>query len=73
MRIIKHGRIEREEITRTVTFECKNCGCIFEEDTMDLRPKYAYTCPCPDCGREVWSNKYKDTKYINYYKVGDAK
>lgn len=72
MRIIKHGRIEREEIIRTVTFECKNCGCIFEEDITDLGPKYAYTCPCPDCGREVWSFKYKDTKYINYYKVGDV-
>ena len=72
MRVIKHGRIKREGIIRTVTFECVNCDCIFEEDTMDLRQEGVYICPCPDCEREVWSNKYKDTKYINYYKVGDV-
>ena len=72
MRIIKHGSIKREGIIRTVTFECVNCGCIFEEDTMNLEPEHVYICPCPDCWHEVWSNKYKDTKYINYYKVGDV-
>ena len=72
MRIIKHGCLKEKETVRTVTFECINCGCIFEEDTKDLRNNRIYTCPCPECKCEVWSDKYKDIIYINCNKVDDV-
>lgn len=67
MRIIKHGSLKQPTKTiRTVFFKCVNCGCIFEEDTEQSGVKgTAYTMPCPDCGREVFSNKYKDIKYLD--------
>lgn len=68
MRIIKHGSLKQPTKTiRTVRFKCINCGCIFEEDTEELRGKgeVLYTIPCPECGCEVFSNKYKDIKYLN--------
>ncbi len=68
MRIIKHGSLKQPTKTiRTISFKCINCGCIFEEDTEELRGKGVtiYTMPCPDCGCEVFSNKYKDIKYLD--------
>ena len=66
MRIIKHGSLKQPTKTiRTVKFKCVNCGCIFEEDTEELRRDCFYTMPCPDCGHEVFSNKYKDIKYLD--------
>ena len=54
MRILVHG-IKR----RCVTFTCRNCGCIYQENTEStmfnigtFNYTAAYKCDCPECGCE---------------------
>lgn len=56
MRILVHG-IKR----KCVTFTCRNCGCIYQENTestlFDIGTFNApalYRCDCPECG---WENE----------------
>ena len=58
MKIIKQG--EMEKTTKTVRFECRSCGCIFEANEGEYKyydAPVAYACEydaeCPCCGKEV--------------------
>lgn len=51
MKIIKQGDLNR--LKKTVSFECKTCGCIFEADKDEYSIQHQYnhpyvsvTCPC---------------------------
>lgn len=54
MRILVHG-----DKRRCVTFTCRNCGCIYQENTENVMfdigsfnsPPF-YRCNCPECGYE---------------------
>lgn len=54
MRILVHG-IKR----KCVTFTCRNCGCIYQENTEStmfnigtFNYPATYKCDCPECGCE---------------------
>lgn len=58
MKIIKQG--EKEKTAKTVRFECRACGCIFEADEGEYKyydAPVAYACEydakCPCCGKDV--------------------
>lgn len=62
MKIIKQGSMV-ETMLKTVTFECDNCGCIFEANKQEYTVKPyrwwdffggdTYTCKCPYCNENV--------------------
>lgn len=65
MRILKEGKPQCKP--KPIVFTCKNCGCVFEEESEKCKTKCeslislrsvivvsCYSCNCPNCGRTVY-------------------
>lgn len=57
--IIKPGNLNK---IKTIKFECKECGCIFEATKIECTIIYCggyneerYECKCPTCNNSVFS------------------
>ncbi len=60
MKILKNG--DPRKADRTLSFECKECGCVFEANQNEymtatiwdqMHDNVEAKCKCPCCGRRV--------------------
>ena len=60
MKIIRDGNLDK--LNKVVSFECNDCGCIFEANHNEYEIKSSfsieyYCCECPCCGNRVLTYK----------------